>query len=724
MMKHLTLNKATKALFSAGLLTVALTGCGSDGKDGEDGKDGPVGSPVENATYIKSTITNASVDENSYLSITFRLADANGAALFGLTQQDVAAISFGRVGNATELGEDEIVNPSVERQIWLSYYNKDKGDGYFTGSSYFNGSTSECTDCFVDNKDGTYTITVDKAIDTLDKYEYVADTTNGVYMSIKTTNVAEQTLVDNSFFYWIPATDSVEEKPLQILANSDCQTCHRDGQNGALAFHGSKHTTEEACSFCHTDYNRYTKQDKDADGNPLGDAYIFDGSIKAMAHNIHNVSNYSDAGVYPQMTSNCQTCHNPNEELNLSDSWKADMDTTACWSCHSPSPAAEAAGVPKSHKQGDNCLECHSDFARGAEDAHYVKNSNNLATQIKVVFNSMVVAEDKSDIKANFTVMNGENVVSIKEIDSRPYKYSGFNSAILINGVLTDDFLVNYQKVGFDKFVEQADGSITATISAAEFNIATLINAGSTITLSSQVHVCSHRGEVTECTYEPGDDNGTPTPGDGTHKYDVLNQDAPYVTSDTYYFNLDGTTVDASPRMQHAEMADCQQCHTTQITHRYTNDIDGCATCHNGTRATSGNDASNLATKVHSKHYVYDSSGELFFKKTECQACHGEDGFSIRSISADAAPVAFGKDDDGLLVVSPQTAACVSCHVPPYGLSSSTISHIESNGGVVGTLDQLGIPKAEYDALNVQESCSTCHSDTNILNAHSNWGGH
>ncbi|WP_194945071.1 OmcA/MtrC family decaheme c-type cytochrome [Shewanella sp. TC10] len=709
-MKKFNFNTTAKAVFSAGLLAVALTGCGSDGTDGEDGEDGIVGKPIGTVSALTSTITTASVDENQFLTVNFKLGDANGVAVVGLTQTDIAAISFGRVGSADEPGEDEIVNPSVDRQIWLSYFNKDKGDGYFTGSNYFDGSKSECEDCFVDNQDGSYTITIDQAIDTLDKYDYMADATNGVYMSIKATNNSSETMVNNSFFYWVPATDVEVEKPLQILANSDCQTCHRAGQAGELSMHGSKHNTEEACSFCHTDYNSYSKQDTDADGNPIGEAYEYDGSIKGMVHSIHTTANFSDDGVYPQMTSNCLTCHNPNEEFNLTDSWKADVDTTACWSCHSPSPAAEAAGVPASHQQGNNCLDCHKDGerARGANEAHYDLNSNFLATELKVEFSSMTVAEDESEITVNFTVKNGDELVAINQIDPRPYQYGGFNSAIVINGVLTDDFLVNYQKVGYDTFTEEADGSITATISADDFEIATLIDAGSTIALSSQLHVCSGKGVIEYCDVD---------------ELDAGNQEAPYVTSDTFYFNLDGTSVAESPRMQHAEMADCQQCHTTQITHRYTNDIDGCASCHNGTRATSGGESSNLATKVHSKHYVYDSSGSLFFKKTECQACHGDDGYSIQGITAESTPVAFGSDDLGLLVVSPQTAACVSCHVPPYGLTESTIQHIESNGGVVGTIDSLGIPEADYEALNVIETCSTCHNDNQLLEAHSDWGG-
>ncbi|MEZ9368825.1 OmcA/MtrC family decaheme c-type cytochrome [Shewanella sp. 10N.286.51.B2] len=694
-MNKFNLNTTAKAVFSAGLLAFALTGCGSDGSDGKDGEDGVVGKPIGSVSSLTSTITSASVDENNFLSVDFKLSDPNGVAVTGLTIADVATITFGRVGTADEIGEDEIVNPSPDRQIWLSYFNKDKGDGYFTGSSSYSGNV-DCTDCFIDNKDGSYSVTLDKAIDTLDKYDYVADTTNGVYMSIKTSNNQSMTLVNNSFFYWIPATDVAAEKPLQILANSDCQTCHRAGQDGELAMHGSKHVTEEACSFCHTDYNSYIKEDKDADGNVIGEAYEFDGSIKGMVHSIHTTANFSDEGVYPQMTSNCLTCHNPNEDFNLTDSWKADVDATACWSCHTPGPAAEAAGVPMAHRAGQNCISCHTDesFARGASEAHYALNSNHLGATISVKFNSINVATDGSQITTNFTAMNGEELVALAQLSSK--------SSIAINGVTDNDFLVTSQKTS--EFTEQADGSISSTFNATDIDITTLIDADATIALSSQLQVCSYRGVIADC------DENNDEQGEG------------YISSNTFYFEQDGSVVEESPRKQHAEMTDCQQCHTTEIHHRYSNDIDGCATCHNGTRVNRSGMTSNLAYVAHSKHYVNDAGGDLFFKKTECQACHGDDGFSIQNIKPTDTPVAFGTDDVGQLLVSPQTAACLSCH--NYGLNEATIGHIETNGGVVGSIDQVGVPAADYDVLyEGKEQCSTCHKDTQILEAHSNWGG-
>ncbi|MGS0703696.1 OmcA/MtrC family decaheme c-type cytochrome [Shewanella sp. 0m-4] len=725
MMKKFNLSAASKALLTAGLLSLAMTGCsGDDGKNGEDGKPGPVGSPIGEVSQVKADITSASVSEDGFLTVNFNLADANGAAVFGLQQNDIGAVSFGRMGNEDEVGTTDI--EGSPREVWLSYFNKDKGEGHYTGSSYFQGKN--CEDCLTDNGDGSYTLVLNKAVDTLDKYAYDAEATNGLYLGVKSANDAGSTLVDNSFFYWQPSSDTAQEQPKAVIANETCQSCHRPGQDGALAMHGGKHVTLESCTFCHADYNSYMKQDKDEDGNAVGEAYQFDGSIKGMAHEIHSHSYYN--GIYPQSASNCLTCHQPDENLAMADAWKGDIDTATCMNCHN-SPYA----VPSWHWDSENnqiadskknCVSCHNDpdGYRGAERGHYAQNDNAQAAVTKVTFNSMSYDAASKTVVANMTVTNGDTTVTLAQIDPSPYKYGGYTSAIVFNGVVDDDFVVNYQKVGYDKFAAGAEGSINVTFTDADYKVAEVMETANVkAAFSSQLHVCfDGKGAVANC--EKAEDGS-------------ISNSGPYAVSDTFYFAVDGAKVEESPRVQHAAMTDCQQCHTTDIKHRFSNDMDGCATCHNGTRDRKTS-SSNLAYIVHSKHYLYDSGGKMFFKKAECQACHGEDGFSLSKIKGDAAPVAFGKVQTGVdaenkpvysdeqLVVSPQTAACVSCHQAPYALDSSAASHIQSMGGILvqegASLSTLGIPASEYEKLDVQETCSTCHKDAAILDAHSNWG--
>ena len=705
-MKRFNFNAATTAMLGAGLLSLMLTGCGSDGKDGEPGKPGPVGTPISKVNTLKSNINSASVDTDGFLTINFSLSDANGAAVFGLKNTDIGAVSFGRVGSEDEIeGLTDVEGQA--REIWLSYFNKDKGDGLYTGSSYFQGKN--CEDCLTDNQDGTYTLKLNKAIDTLGKYDYKADMVNGIYLGIKTANAANVNLVNNSFFYWQPSSDTTQAKPKPVIADETCQSCHRPGHDGELAFHGGKHVTLESCTFCHTDYNSYMKEDKDENGQVIS-SHKFDGSIKGMAHEIHSHAFYN--GIYPQSASNCQTCHQPDENLALADAWKGDKDSATCLNCHN-SPYA----VPSWHwdaennqiqEKKQNCVSCHNDpdGARGAGRAHYSNNDSAQAAKTRVIFNSMTYDETSKTVTANMTVKHGDTNVTLAQIDSSPYKYGGDTSAIVFNGVVKDDFLVNYQKVGYRYFSAGADGSINVTFSDSAFKVAEVMATPEVkVALSSQLHVCfDGTGTVADCEFD----------ADGK-----ITNSGPYVPSDTTYFNIDGSKVDATPRVQHAEMAACQQCHTTAITHRFSNDIDGCASCHNGTRDKKGDGSSNLAYIVHSKHYLYDSSGSGFFKKTDCQTCHGKDGFSLKKIAADAAPVAFGKTQDGTeqTLVSPQTAACASCHQPPYGLNETTINHIVSNGGVIGT--GHGVPASEYPQ--VKEACSTCHTDSQLLEAHANW---
>ncbi|WP_028112257.1 OmcA/MtrC family decaheme c-type cytochrome [Ferrimonas kyonanensis] len=710
-----------RAMAFAGIGAFALAGCGSDGSDGsdgEDGKPGPVGIAIGQATSVQATVNSASVSEDGFLTLNFSLANANGVAVYGLTNADIGAVSFGRLGNEDEVGTTDI--EGEPRDIWLSYFNKDKGDGHFTGSSYFKGSS--CEDCLTDNQDGTYSLTLNMAIDTLGyDYGYQADATNGIYLGVKATGAAGATLVENSFYYWQPSSDTAQPRPKELIADTTCQSCHRPGHDGALSMHGGKHVTLESCTFCHADYNSYNKDIEDADGNVTG-TMVFDGSIKGMAHDIHSHSFFADDGIYPQNASNCQTCHQADEALPLADHWKADKDSATCLNCHN-----SAYGVPSWHWGGEaikpeytNCVSCHNaDGARGAEAGHYTQNDSARSTTLNVVFDEMTVAADSLSITTTFKILDGEDLVPLTQVDPRPYKYGGFNSAIVLNGVLGDDFLVNYQKVGFDNFTQLSDGRIQAVINDGAFKVKELVDAGATIALSSQLHVCFEgKGVRADCVVD----------GEGN----LDGQDAPYLVSDTYFFAQDGSAVAESPRVQHAEMSACQDCHTTAITHRYTNDIDGCASCHNGTRDKKGTGSSNLAYIVHSKHYIGD-----FFKKTDCATCHGDNGYSLSIIAntTDAQPVAFGTTDgqrfdpatNEQLVVSPQTAACVSCHMPPYGLSASTVAHIEGMGGVIdhdGDINTIGVPASQYPAQ-VNESCATCHSDSQLLEAHANWGtGH
>ncbi|WP_168195162.1 OmcA/MtrC family decaheme c-type cytochrome [Shewanella sp. SNU WT4] len=723
MMKHIRLTARSAAFISAGIMSLALVGCGGD--DGQPGKDGVVGSPITAVNAIKSTINSATVNDNGILAINFSLADANGAAVIALKNADISAVSFGRMGSEDEVGITDI--EGKPRQIWLSYFNKDKGDNHFTGSSYFKGS--DCTDCLTDNSDGTYTLTLNKAVDTLGKYKFAANTTNGIYLGIKSTNAQQKTLVDNSFFYWQPSTDTVQSQPKDVIANETCQSCHRPGHEGELAFHGGKHTTLESCTFCHTDYNTYMKQDVDADKNPVGSPYKFDGSIKGMAHEIHSHAFYT--GIYPQAASNCQTCHQADDNLTMADAWKADLDTATCMNCHNSAYAVPSWHWDAANNQikddKKNCVSCHGgegdkgDY-RGAESGHYSQNANAHSTKIKVVFDGVTVATDKMSVTAIFKVMDGTELVPLAQIDPRPYKYGGYNSALVFNGIADDDFSVNYQKVGFEYFTQLSDGRIQAVINEPTYKVSAALADDAVIALSSQLHVCYNaKGVRADC--------------------DVTNlnndkQSAPYLVSDTYYFKQDGTKVDKSPRTQHAEMKACQDCHTTSITHRYSNDMDGCASCHNGTRDKKGAGSSNLAYIVHSEHYLTG-----FFRKTDCQTCHGKDGFSLDKITVDAAPVAFGTTDGAKLsatneqtLVSPQTAACVSCHTKPYSLNEQTISHIKSFGGVLEVREftddknmktfALGVARSLYDAeakAAGAETCSTCHTTDRLLEQHKNW---
>lgn len=62
-----------------------LLGCGSDGKDGKDGPDGVIGVSITDTPSVMAQFTQASV-EDGQVSVTFKLENANGVAVLGLTK--------------------------------------------------------------------------------------------------------------------------------------------------------------------------------------------------------------------------------------------------------------------------------------------------------------------------------------------------------------------------------------------------------------------------------------------------------------------------------------------------------------------------------------------------------------------------------------------------------------------------------------------------------------
>ncbi|QIZ76020.1 multiheme c-type cytochrome [Ferrimonas lipolytica] len=757
-----------KLLTSALLVSLALSGCGSDGDDGDNGNPGEpglIGIAATEATQIVSKVTSASVDDAGVLTINFDLTNANGVAVHSLKNTDIAGVSFGRMGKESEVGSEESEGAD-DRDIWLSYYVKDKGadaDGnaLFSGSSYFagisyNGSVN-CSDCLTDNGDGSYTLVTQGtkpdgseytvAVDTKDlAYAYDADATNGVYMVIKVRDAdlepihfdANTYLNAPAFYYWQPSSDTMVERPKAVIADETCETCHRPGHDGNLGnmHHAGKHDTMESCTFCHTDFTQY--QQKDEDGSVIGS---YDGSIKGIAHNFHMNLEANGKTPFPQTTANCESCHVADSTAQF-DAWKMDQDAASCLNCHGEGSEEE------SHHQEGGCQSCHATgvFGRGAEEAHVTANAAAIASNdIKVEFNTIVVDAAAPSITINMQVMHGDDKLPLSMIDPRDYKYGGKSSAIVINGISNDDFVVNYQKVGVadpsvgeekSYAVANDDDTITVTVTGdldagtGEFKLNEILANDNQIALSSQLHICQDKVKV--------DGNYAMVPVDCVVVDGELDgQEAPYVTSDTVYFNQDNIKATESPRVQHAAMSNCQDCHDTAIYHRYSNDVDGCANCHNGTRDKKGLGSSNLSYIVHSKHYLGG-----FFKKTDCQSCHGSEGFKLSAIADDATPVAFGTTDGQRIgtdneqtFVSPQAAACVSCHQMPYGLNEGVVSHINQNGGavaintftstddegVVTTSYGYGVTADEYEAAGVKETCSVCHTGDQILEAHSNW---
>ena len=168
MMNTITVSPAAKAVLSAGLIALALSGCGgSDGTNGEDGPDGIIGVNIDATSTLKATFTDATVVDGK-VSVGFILKNANGVAVLGLTKDHDLRFGIAQLTPVTEMVGTDGATVEVDRGYqWQSYINTTKqpnaswipdGETNIAPSAQFQAeveAASKCADCLVDNLDGS-----------------------------------------------------------------------------------------------------------------------------------------------------------------------------------------------------------------------------------------------------------------------------------------------------------------------------------------------------------------------------------------------------------------------------------------------------------------------------------------------------------------------------------------------------------------------------------------
>ncbi|WP_443018548.1 multiheme c-type cytochrome, partial [Shewanella sp. ZOR0012] len=197
-----------------------------------------------------------------------------------------------------------------------------------------------------------------------------------------------------------------------------------------------------------------------------------------------------------------------------------------------------------------------------------------------------------------------------------------------------------------------------------------------------------------------------------------------------FHFVWNGTAADQSAkpgvRREIIDPAKCQGCHN-QVIHHYDNGVN-CQTCHTSDK-TLKNDAAypggkiptSFAWKAHERegHYLkYAGVQSGTVLKTDCATCHTADKSNVvTGIALGRSPERawrFGdiNNNGAEIWVSSDAGACLSCH-QKY-LSDAAKSHIETNGGILN-----GSSAADVQTR-ASESCATCHTPSQLMEAHGN----
>ncbi|GIU07592.1 cytochrome c [Shewanella sp. c952] len=757
MMKFFNLSATSKALLTAGVLSLAVSGCsGDDGKDGENGENGVVGVNIDAAKSVNAIFTDATVDAGT-VTVNFKLQNDNGVAVLGLTKDHDLRFGIAQLAQETRMfGEGDDAVEFNRGFQWQAYINAEKtpnpdwvpeGESDINPSNQFQANVekaSSCDTCFVDNGDGSYTYTFQQNIAEVTApiaVAYNADNTQRATLELELPSFAA-----NGHFDWQPSTgmtDGIQTR--DVVAIETCYTCH---QPESLEFHGGRRIDLENCASCHTS----TSGDPES-GNSVDFTYMIhaihkgdarttyapdapgadeDGNIPAPYKVIGyggGVHNYGKV-MYPQKpAADCTACHVTGDDAPAnSDLFLANQSNTACIACHTTMPKAYH------NPSNENCMSCHVEdgSARSGAEAHGdATKSYKVSQDYSAKFSKIEVTDGV--LTFDVQILDEKSEAVAKEFIANPSKYT--KSSIYFSWDTDKDYpaytsgtkysargfaLTNSQVSTYDEATKTF--TINSTNSALE--LPADLNSKS-VELFAGVATCFKAGGHGRPVVEPRACDSVDSKGNSDVTSAYI-QDAPL----SFTWNDTDTSEPAIARRDIIDSSKCMGCHNQEIVH-FDNGVN-CQTCHTADKGLSetvwGSGVfvpTSFAYKAHhaSGHDMnaYWGSGlqSGTVMKTDCLTCHTaedsknkiENGITLGRSPERVwnYPNLDTKDKVGIFVSS-DAGACLSCH--QSHLSEAGNSHIETNGGILdGT--------STTDVLNrAKEACATCHSPEQIMELH------
>lgn len=716
MMKRFNFNTTAKAVFSAGILSFALAGCGSDGKDGEDGPDGPISLSVGKASSLHVTINNTDITDG-VIKVNFTLEDANGVAITDLdTYPGVDTLGLGIAKLVPQKGK------GYKTPQWVNYNNKvvvpvqaEIPPGYEdkAGTKIQATIESSCKqDCLTSEAPGQYSYTFNLNLNNLEPIEgldltYDETLTHRVTMELRADQNTNKLV--NTHFDFAPTTgEAVSEEESRIVNSLEqsCLRCHSDDYDHAwapkLILHGDKRFALENCQVCHTSYSADPET-----GSPIDFAY--------MAHKIHK-SDYLIAGykgsvhdyskvTFPADLYDCQACHQDTEQSPPDTDNFKHHTALACGSCHSGStdPAQIKSDMHEKYMGATDCSTCHADQGTPGAAHHFTdavakqnaQDSYSASLVAKSVSYDMAKQELSFDIKV---IDTNEKSVTSPDLDARLSQ-----SNLMLGFGNNDDFELGYKKVELLKQTPTSsnEGLFSYVVSGMDLTADATLPSTAVITTKMCVDRDTLQGVV--C-------------GSGTDEA----RSPATIVGEIVPFDLSGTE-NVTARRQVVSNETCANCHDgkylskfggTKIKHdgSYTNFEGECQMCHNATysRGSSKTIVEHIDFKVRihalhaNKRDGQEAGGEdrITFPSHygNCATCHDKGQLSMKNLGE--VPATQTTDPElGRVEFSPTAATCVSCH----GVKESIVAHIRSEGGAANDPVGTYVPGSE--------TCATCHAE-------------
>ncbi|MGP8243549.1 MAG: OmcA/MtrC family decaheme c-type cytochrome [Bryobacteraceae bacterium] len=722
------MRNSSKARAIAGLLLVVLLVAGAalvaaaDRKPALTVHDKAYYADANLVDYVQPglviSVVSAKIASDGTISVDYKLADPNGAAL------DSAGI----------------VTPGAISVSFLAAYippGQAQYASYITHSVTAANSSATATQPTADSGGTTTTVNQGEYIYTFKAkapagFSANATTRIGIYGSRNLTQWDLGTNYADTTYDFIPSGTG-NPTPRDVVRTADCNACHGSAitttSTNGLAAHGGSRRTVDLCIMCHQPQNSDPNT-----GNSL--------DMKVFIHQIHmgsslpsvqagapyqiigyqnSVNDFSTV-VFPANVERCQACHNPKNGAAQTNAWMTTPSAAACGSCHNNVNFATGANHPGGAQANDTqCASCHIPQGTQSFDASII-GAHTIADQapelgglnFKLLQVSNGTAGNKPTVTftvrdktgagiamSNFTT--GSNSLSLTMAGpTSDYGYTSFGSDVTTPGYVT----------------ESATGASCTGDGTCQYTFTHAVPAKATGTYTIGIE-----GRLSATLF-------TGTPQQTTTNYGGTNQ--------VINFSVDGTPV--APRRTIITMANCNACHSYLEVHGdLRNNVQYCVLCHNPSETDSStrpsatvvsqrslpNQGVNFTMMIHKIHsgvnlaadgasytiighggsvndfaYAFTSvpapitnTGVRFpamgpsgavYDTAECYMCHSGGSEAVLPVGKN--PVT---DPQGPINPAPTTtSACTACHV-----LASDYAHAKAN-----TSAQFG------------EACTVCHA--------------